>query len=176
MLLWTVVLIPIQYIFFECLLVCTYRCSLCLFIDSGRTCESLWHTSTLLSFAPPAFCLTLLGFMFKWSQTVGLLPTRPKATVSHPVSQRVVQQIWPTRHSPALRHLQCLPLWLPDRADTTAWCAELQWSSSVYLLLTIIFLLMPVGQWSELCDVCSCLYNVDTSLLRVIHYCPSIIL
>lgn len=65
----------------------------------GRQCGLPWLTWTCLAFALPAFCLTLFGFVFKSTQTVCLLPSRPKTPVSHTVSQWVVQQCWPSQHS-----------------------------------------------------------------------------
>lgn len=45
-----------------------------------------------LFLAARAFSLTLFGFIVKRGQTVGLLPSGSRASVTHPVSQRTVQK------------------------------------------------------------------------------------
>lgn len=77
---------------------------------------------------------------------VGVLPSRPQTAVIHPVSQRAVQRSWPSQHS----LLPCIISSVSPRGYLTK-----RRSSPAHLLLNISFLL-PVGQWFDLHDVCSC--------------------
>lgn len=77
---------------------------------------------------------------------VGVLPSRPQTAVIHPVSQRAVQRSWPSQHS----LLPCIISSVSPRGYLTK-----RRRSPAHLLLNISFLL-PVGQWFDLHDVCSC--------------------
>lgn len=89
-----------------------------------------------------------LWFVLKWSQTWGWerSPPRPQTAVIHPVSQRALQRSWPSQHS----LLPCIISSVFPRGYLTK-----RRSSPAHLLLNISFLL-PVGQWFDLHDVCSC--------------------
>lgn len=59
---------------------CTYSMYICLCVLIQDFHVSRSDIPELFWLLPlPAFCLTLFGFMFKRSQTLGLLPSRPKA-------------------------------------------------------------------------------------------------